>query len=336
MFWVANSITSTLLGWNNRHLQEKTHERGQEFQLEMERAKNLTEDRKLQEEITFKRRMMTLARQYRQEESTAAFNAQMKAVELQCYLQQCWPLDPQLPYVLLQETEKGGTVVNSRLNVVLMRTPLLPQKKYGGANDLDMELYNALEYIIMREDVPVIGDLKYRKDACIREDLRGGNVGIMNIHFLMSQLPTLVIVPQYCEGKLNFKGAVWEPQAARPLIRPLFGIDFSPEEALNSENYRQEVIEKLRTSVSVITGTVRDSYMLLTQGKTPTLPIWLNDSNHQSMKAITKQESNIQGFIRQECSNILEVLDENKTSHLLEVFSKEDIKEMKEQVGFNL
>lgn len=336
MFWVANSISSTLMGWNNRRLQEKVHERTQEFQLEMERARNLTEDQKIQEEIAFKRRMMAISRQYRQEESTAAFATQMKAVELQNYLQQCWPLDPQLPYVLLQETERGNAVTNSRLNVVLMRTPLLPQKKYGGANDLDFTLYNNMEYSIMQEDVPFIGDLKYRKDACVKEDFKGGNASIMNIHFLMSQLPTLVVVPQCNGDKMNFKGAVWEPQAARPLIRSLFSIDFSPEKALECNDYQNEVIEKIHASISIITGAVRDSYMLLTQGKAPTLSSWLNDKQHQSMKNIVNEERGIQNFIKQESKNVLDALDEKNNPHLLEVFSKEDIKDIKKQVKSNM
>lgn len=336
MFWVANSINSTLMGWNNRRLQEKAHERSQEFQLEMERARNLTEDRKIQEEIAFKRRMMAVSRQYRQEEAAAAFATQMRAVELQNYLQQCWPLDPQLPYVLLQETGKGNAVTNPRLNVVLMRTPLLPQKKYGGANDLDCTLYNSMEYCIMQEDVPFIGDLKYRKDACVKEDVRGGNASIMNIHFLMSQLPTLVIVPQYRDGKMLFKGAVWEPQAPRPFIRSLFDMDFSPKKALESDDYRNEVIEKIHAAVSIITGAVRDSYMLLTQGKPPTLSSWLNDDKHQPMKKIAVEEAGIQYFLQQESKNILEALDENNSPRLFEVFNKEDIRDIKEQVKSNM
>lgn len=260
----------------------------------------------------------------------------MKAVELQSYLQQCWPLDPQLPYVLLEETKKGNAITNSRLNVVLMRTPLLPQKKYGGANDLDFTLYNNMEYSIMQKDVPFIGDLKYRKDACVKEDVRGGNASIMNIHFLMSQLPTLVVVPQ-CKGdKMNFKGAVWKPQAARPLIRSLFNIDFSPKKALESNEYRKEVIEKMHAAVSIITGAVRDSYMLLTQGKAPTLSSWLNDNRHQSMKKIVNEERGIHYFLQQESKNILEALDEKINPHLLEVFCKEDIKDIEGQVKSNM
>lgn len=334
MFWVANSINSTILGWNNRRVQEKAHERSIEFQREMERARMLTEDNKLQEEIAFKRRMVTLARQYRQEELAASFCTQMKAVELQTYLQYCWPLDPQLPYVILQETEqsKGNSLP---LNVVLLRTPLLPQKKFGGANDLDIELYNKLEYNIMHDDVPYIGNIKYRKDACQKEDLRGGNAIIMNIHFLMSQLPTLVIVPQYSNGKMNFKAAVWEAQASRPLIRNLFGFDFFPIDALESEDYRKEVIDLVHTAISIITGAVRDSYMFLTQGKVPTMPSWLNDDSHKWMKEIVNRQTDIKQFIRQENQNIWDALDEKNMPHLLEVYAKEDIDSIKEQVKSN-
>ena len=94
MFWVANSISSTLLGWNNRRLQDKAHERNQEFQLEMERARRITDDERMQEDIAFKRRLVALAREQRQEVSRQSFNAQMQAIELKYYLQYCWHSTP--------------------------------------------------------------------------------------------------------------------------------------------------------------------------------------------------------------------------------------------------
>ena len=121
----------------------------------------------------------------------------------------------------------------------------------------------------------------------------------------------------------------------RPYIRSLFDIDFSPRNALESNDYRNEVIEKLHASVSIIIGAVRDSYMLLTQGTKPTLPKLLNDANHQTMKGIANKEHGIKGFIQQESKNILAALDEKNTPRLLEVFSKEDVKDMKEQVMSN-
>ncbi len=336
MFWVANSISSTLLGWNNRRLQAQAHEKNQEFQLEMERARNITDDERMQEEIAFKRRLVTLSREQRQEAARESFNAQMRVIELKYYLQYCWPLDPLLPQTILQEIRSGADSTNPRLNVILMHAPLLPLRAYGtDANEQDASIYKELEYSIKKDDVPLIGNVNYRKDACLKPDLTGGNANIMNIHFLMSQMPTLVIAPQYCEGKMCLSGAVWEPQASRPLIRPLMSFDFNPVEAEKSIEYRQEMIDLLHASTSIITGAVRDSYMVLTQGGTPTLPLLLNDKNHTEMKRLVTNNANLKALVKQENENILAALDEEKMPRLLEVFDKKDIEAIKEQVRSN-
>lgn len=336
MFWVANSISSTLLGWNNRRLQAQAHEKNQEFQLEMERARHITDDERMQEEIAFKRRLVALAREQRQEAARKSFNAQMQAIELKHYLQYCWPLDPLLPQTILQEIRNGVGTEKPRLNVILMHAPLLPLRPYGSdANVLDADIYKDLEYAIKRNDVPLIGHVDYRKDACLKPDLTGGNASIMNIHFLMSQMPTLVIAPQYREGKMYLSGAVWEPQASRPLIRPLLNFDFNPVEAEKSIEYRQQMIDLLHASTSVIIGAVRDSYMVLTQGGTPTLPLLLNDKNHAEMKRLVRENAPLKAFVKQENENILAALDEEKMPRLLEVFDKKDIEAIKEQVRSN-
>ena len=135
---MANSISSTLLGWNNRRLQAQAHEKNQEFQLEMERARHITDDERMQEEIAFKRRLVALSREQRQEAARKSFNAQMQAIELRHYLQYCWPLDPLLPQTILQEIRSGTDATNPRLNVILMHAPLLPLRAYGtDANEQD-------------------------------------------------------------------------------------------------------------------------------------------------------------------------------------------------------
>lgn len=336
MFWVANSISSTLLGWRNKHVQEKAHERNQEFQLEMERARHITDDERMQEEIAFKRRLIALSREQRQEAARESFNAQMQAIELRYYLQYCWPLDPLLPQTILQEIRNGTDTTNPRLNVILMHAPLLPLRAYGtDANEQDAGIYRELEYAIKKDDIPLIGNVNYRKDACQKPDLTGGNASIMNIHFLMSQMPTLVISPQYREGKMYLSGAVWEPQASRPLIRPLLNFDFNPVEAEKSIEYRQKMIDLLHVSTSVITGAVRDSYMVLTQGGSLTLQALLNDSRHEDMKSLVMGNSGLKAFIKQENDNIIAALDEEKMPRLLEIFDKKDIEAIKEQVRSN-
>lgn len=89
---------------------------------------------------------------------------------------------------------------------------------------------------------------------------------------------------------MHFNGAVWEPQAARTMIRPLLSFDYDPVQATNNETYRDRMIDLFHAAISIITGSVRDSYMLLTQGAAPTMPKWLNDEKHQKMKPCASLE----------------------------------------------
>lgn len=337
LFWVANSISSTVMGFVNRGLKEKASERNEKFQLEMQRAQELTDDKRMQEEYAFKRRLLDLSRQYRSEQTAIQFNNQLKTIELKHFLQNSWPLDPRLPYVFLNEIQNGNVVQQPKLNVILMHSPLLPPKKYG-ANDADRDLYIELEYNITRKDVPYIGNLNYREAAAFKDyergtvDLYGGNASIMNIHFLINQLPTLVISPHYTnDGIMHFTGAVWEPQAARPFVRSLFNMNYDIYEMERSENYREFMMQKMRASVSVITGAVRDSYMMLTQGKAPTLPNWLNDENHHEMKQIISEDMGIKLFLKRESKGIIAALDESNSPQLLEAYSQIEIDNIKEQ-----
>lgn len=333
MFWVANSISSTLLGWNNRRLQEQAHEKNRDFQLEMERASQITKNQTMQEEIAFKRRLVALSRKQRQEIAKDSFISKLKLKELSYYLKYYWPLDPLLPEIILQEMQSGKVASYPQLNVILMHAPLLPLRQYGSdANVLDAGIYKDLEYSIKEEDVRHIGNVNFWKDACQKPDLTGGNASIMNIHFLMSQIPTLVIAPQYRNGKMYLSGAVWEPQSPRPFIRPLVDFDYNPVKAEQDEKYRQQMIDLLHANASIITGAVRDSYMVLTQGGTPTLPAILDDSSHAEMKRLVMSNARLKTFIKQENDNILAALDEEKMPHLLEVFDKNDIEDIKKQV----
>lgn len=329
-FWIANSLTSLFLGGRNRNLQAEAQERNEAFQLELERARNITEDNRLQEEIAFKRRMHALARQYRQEELTESFEQQMKAIELTQYLNY-WPLSQNQPNTFLNRDNY------TQLNVILMHSQFFPKKKYcGEPDDKDAEIFNTLEYEFNNYDIPYIKDVKFWENAAVKTngkaDISGGNAAVMNIHFLMSQLPTLVIYPYYDNHKMYFNGAVWEAQAARPLMRHLFSFDFSQYDLETKDDYRTQAKALFRTAIAVIAGSVRDSYMLLTQGQDPTMPVWLNDDNHKTMKKIIRENPVIKQFVKQEYDSIVTELDSPK---LLEVFKQEDIEAMKSKIKSN-
>lgn len=331
LFWVANSIVSTIMGATNRSIHEEASQRNLDFQRELEDARNIAQDEMEAEKIAFKRRVMKLSRQYRQTESAQMFDQQLKTIELQSFIEKYWPLAPALPNIILNEIEQSkGSNRPLPLNVVLLHAPLLPPKVAPmaiKAHSRDGETYKELERRL-EINLRTLRDVRLRKDSCINTDFVGGNANMMNIHFLMGGLPTLVISPKYNnEGKMIFNAAVWEAQAIRPLIRPLFSISYEPLIAERDEEYFKKAIEKIETALTVIVGATRDSYMLLTQGKSPMLNSLLDDKK----KAIVKQDKALKVFVKQEYDNIVNALDTKYSPKLLEAYSIEDVESMKSQ-----
>jgi len=331
LFWVVNSINTTILGGKNRDLQAQIAADNEAFQLEMEHARNIAQDEVEAEKIAYKRRMLALSREWYIEESTKSYDVQLKAVELQAFIRN-WPLDLR-PHTILQETKRFSATPARQipLNIILLRTPLISGKKGQVTNreafiiKEESDIYKSIEYSIKHNDEPIIGSIDFRKDACSK--VCDGNADIMNIHFLMSNIPTLVIAPKYQEGRMYFTAGAWDSQSPRPLVRPLLNMAYDISLAQADENYRKEMIDTFHSTVSIIAGTIRDSYCMLTAGKSPTLSQLL-DANPK-MKHLATSEPNIVAFLKSEKANMLAALDSKNIPNLLEAYHEKDIEHMK-------
>lgn len=330
LFWVANSIVSTVLGAKGRNLQEEAMQRNLDFQRELEEARNIAQDEMEAEKIAFKRRMMKLSRQYRQEQSANVFDQQLKAIEFESFIKSYWPLNKALPHIFSEEikrTQYADTPL--KLNAILLHAPILPYRETivaTKAHIKDSEIYREIERKL-ENCLKCLGDVDLHRDSCDTTDFIGGNTNLMNIHFLMSALPTLVISPKYNNGKMHFSAAVWEAQASRPLIRPLFTINYNPQLAEQDENYCKQSVEKLETIFAVIIGATRDSYMMLTQGKEPLLAQLLSDRQ----KNIIASDEILKTFIKNEYNNITVALNEKLSPNILDIYSEIEIDHIKKQ-----
>lgn len=331
LFWVTNSVSSVVMGVVNRAQQEENMMQNLDFQLELEQARNRAQDEIQAEQIAFKRRQMKMALQYRQDEAVKLFDQQIKAIELQSFIDKYWPLAPQLPFTLLNEIERS---VKSQemlpLNVVLLREPLTYEVKRrtlaGKEVAKNTEIYKEIEYNIDSQ-LQQFGDMRLRRDSCSVGQING-NANMMNIHFLMGALPTLVISPQYNgDGKLVFSAAAWDAQASRPLIRHLFSVCHNPIEMWNNEKLQGEVIEKINTVITIIAGVTRDSYMLTTYGKAPLLDKILTTRQ----KELVACDRSMNKFIATEYENLVKALDVDTTPNLLEAYSQCDVDDMRQQ-----
>lgn len=327
-FWIANSITSTFLGETNREKQYENVKENEDFQLEMERARNIAQDEMEAEKIAFHRHLLNLQREHCRELRLQQAANMEQQIELPFFAAQ-WPLA--LPAdTILKELEQNK---QQPLNVIMLHTPLIAGRKgqmeYREAYIIQRErgkngLYKKLEHIIF-QDMSLIGDVRFRRDAHKKENCT--NADIMNIHFLMGNIPTLVIMPKYQDNHIFFNAAMWDEQAERPLIRPLFAMQHNPIHAQEDENFCNEVIEKLHYIISIIIGEVRDQYAMLTWGKQPTLSELLNAKGNERMKQFALSNDGIRTFLLQENESTRKAL-EAKGSALLQLYDESDVNYM--------
>lgn len=336
-FWIANSITSTILGETNRDLQRKISEENEQFQLKLERMRYESQEKIEAERIAFRRHLMDITRDYQRQERAQAANNMDKQVEISFFASQ-WPLD--LPAAtILEQTKKN----HHNLNVILIHNPIIASEKgmikhrENYITNIEQDIYKLMEFSIS-QDAQQIGDVHFRQDACNKKEKKNPDyimtaADIMNIHFIMGSIPTLVIMPKYQDNMLYLSAAMWDELAARPLIRPLFALQHDPVLAYKDEKYRKEVIERLHYTVSIITGVVRDQYAVLTWGKQPTLHNLLNAPQNGRMKQFAKQSPAIKGYISQEYQSTLKALETDNKTSLLQAYGQTDIDRMKAMIA---
>lgn len=336
MFWISNSIMAAAMGMSMRDVQEQAYMRNQEFQAELQRTREITQIEVEAERLVFKRRMMKLSREFRFEQNAKAFEQSLDGIEIQAFFNsnKYWPLQPSLPHTIITETKNALKAHKEpSMKVIFLHAPLLPTR-HGMAGEIanreDKKIYSELEETIKTRDIPFLGDLDFWDGACQSTDFVGGNANILNIHYLMSHIPTLVISPRYYEGKMYFNSAVWEAQATRPMIRPLFSLDYELYIDKNDDE-KKKLVSNLRKALVAIIATTRDSFMLLTRGEKPRFNLLLEKDTQ--LKQSLMQDKVLHQFIKQEYLNILEALDADKTPRLLEFFEEVDIKLMRKMIN---
>lgn len=339
-FWVANSIASMVMGFFNRGKQDEFAELNREFQEHMQKLSEENQEERLKLEMEFRRKLLDLSRQYQQEISAEQFDFKLNSVYIDDYLSHYWPLDNRIPQYVLNESKKANSGCIQNLHIILLHTPILPVKYGKLLNEEDKEIYARIEKSIKHDDTQLIGNIEFHEGASKKfTDIRGGNSSILNIHYLMNSIPTLLIAPHYnpITKKMEFNAAVWEPQSSRPQIMPLFEFSHDSELIQKDPELLKKTEQKLRTAVALVSGVVRDSYMMLTRHSDPTLHRLLQDSGHQFMKDLAENEMpELLEYVRKEYTNILSALDSEKNPAVLNAYHPEDIKHVRASVSKNL
>ena len=316
-YMLITSALQTVFGFDRRSEQDKQADISQKFQIELRNAKEDFQDELEAEKIASTRAKMAVARKYRAEEKFAQSVLQHRTEELKAFFIKSLPIQQQAIPILLDiaQNYKQQEYSNCPLNVVLLHTKQASLNYNDICNDLD-------------RNGQFIGNIEYRR-WCDKDIAH--NSAILNLHAIMGNIPTLVISPNFQGGAIHFTASMWDAQSdVKPLIRPLFSIPCPTNYLASPQSFTDEgkkAIEGRMTLIStIVSGCARDSYMLMTQGRTPTLPQLLQNNETILNNLLKDENKEICSFMVKEYKTMSQLLE--KADCPTHLFSVEEIKKM--------
>ena len=308
-YMLISSTLQTVFGFDKRSEQEKLSDISEQHQLELRKAREEFQDELEAQKIADMRAKMIVARKYRSEEKFKQTILKDKTTELQEFFMKYLPIKRKMLETLLKEEEKYkqlGYDARCPLNVILLHTR---------QNELNYdEICDGLD-----EAAIILGNVVYRR-WCDKDIAH--NSAILNLHAAMVNIPTLVISPYFQGGAIHFNASMWEAQSdTKPMIRPLFSIP-CPQKYLGAgQKFTAEGKKAIQESISlvstIVSGCARDSYMLMTQGLTPSLPLFLKSSPNVVKKLAEPEYKKVYAFMLNEYYAAKSLLSETKCASRL-------------------
>ena len=304
-YMMISSTLQTIFGFANRDDAKRRSDVSERNSLELTKAREKFQDELEAQKVADIRAKMAVARKYRAEENFDRNILRHKTTELKTFFMNCLPFsETAIPVLMDAANEYNKNNYDSRcpLNVILLHTKHT-MLDYSG-------IYNELDEVAGK-----LGNIVFRR-WCDGDAVH--NASILNIHAIMGNIPTLVVSPCFHDTQLYFTISMWEAQTeAKPMIRPLFAYDCSeyigPRQTLTDEG-KKAVRKKLIFVTTMVSGCARDSYMLITQGVTPTFPLFLK--NNKDIAELLRKPDNkdVCSFVLDEYRAMKRVFLENGES----------------------
>jgi hypothetical protein len=306
-FFITSAASSAVFGEMNRYKQLEQTQEGIEFKKQIEAKKREIEDRRFSAELAFKREMLELGRYYQAIETEQINKNRKQITELRYFITNCWPIG--LDILTVWNWNKENMINNNGiapLRVILSR----PNQNTGRFNSYD---YRNMCHSLL-EDAKKLGNihvLEYVwKNA---ENNIGGMAQSMNIHYIMQGIPTLVIIPQLIDNTLYFEASIWSFGRGLGSFshRSLFSMPY------NTNDYNDELKNKIKTVQFAIMGVVRDAYMMMEFHLPAALPYCMDN---------IRKYNDVQSFVFEEYNTMLKHIKSNE--QLRNLCSESELEQM--------
>lgn len=265
------SITQGIYAYDRRSLQEQMSKDNMELEIMLNERHIRSDAEMIAHRRVWMQQRLNEMRRTRAEQNFALNNLQLSSIEVEAFIKEYLPICGNTIQPLIEMTDRykksGYAQESCPLQVLLLHTKHKELNKYIGVYDY----LDGLKEQIKNVEFP---------RWC--EDNAEQNTSILNLHAIMKNIPTAVISPYYqaSTSQILFTIAMWEAQSdTKPLIVPVFSLECDPDCFLSKNSAkRDELIDKISKVSALLSGCVRDIYMLYAFGDKPTLPSVLSNN----------------------------------------------------------
>ena len=252
-FFLTNSALSFYHGRKNRKVAMENALQDERFTKELQRQKELYEDKKEAEERAFKIWLRNSQREFSRQMAVKKISNDLAEADLKMFFAD-WPL--QISVEALVEKQKKQ-LQNQNMCFVIA-------KAYAGdAKDAFSRSYsNIVENItLLLNEVGAVHNTIYRfKD---KPSVVGGPA-LANIYAMMSNVPTVVMMPSIDNKKriLSLSTGCWTPDSPFPFQKTVFSMDYQQQRITNDSTYLNACITKFAYACATIGAVLNDTYNL--------------------------------------------------------------------------
>lgn len=302
-FWITNIGLSIVNGIAAREKQRSDWNDEKEFQEKMTRLKNQHEDAKEILETLFKLSLKEQQREYSNIQSELKLDLDQQKDELSMFIKG-WPLKLSLQAV--QQMRQNQTPLPSALTIVIAShdNALSKGDPLTHIYDGNSGIVDNTQMILHELGVPKKNVLRFREG-----DVPTGGAALANIFAMMSNIPTVVIMPRVDRANklLIVSVGCWLPGSKIPMQRKIFELEYNEAMMTNDVNYKIAKQKEIESVYLSIAGTSNDTYALTVFGESPRF------AKNDIAKNLCVEYPTIGAFIKNEYRSLLSPEDSNVT-----------------------
>lgn len=246
-FFFTSALQSAIFGDKARAQQAEILDSNLEFREHLQQIRNEYSRERIDAQIQFRRESYELGRQYLIQQTIAQNESRKKLIEFRNFINNYWPLNESVYAVLDTQTDllKNRAIVP--LNVLIAKT------------ELTSDLRDTYKYKDICEEVRV----KLRElmpsatiELCPWKNKCQSRIGeAMNINYIMSGIPTLIIFPYLINDTIGIETAAWSINRG---LQSMSHSKFVKIGGVLPEDVSNTTIAALTATI----GMYRDAYMI--------------------------------------------------------------------------